>query len=322
MKFDVVTIGGASQDVYLQGEAMRATHDVRTKDEVTKFPLGEKIELDEIYFETGGGATNGAATFARQGLKTAFMGMIGDDPAGENVVKALNKEKIDTEFVVLHKKYHTMYSTFLLDPSGERTILIYRGATFDMKARDLDIKNIDAKWLYITSLAGDFELLEALLDHAVTHNIKVAIDPGAKELEQAERMKKLLPKLELIKGNKEELSQLVTHSKDPKVVLRELAAIVPYVMVTDGPKGSYATDGSEVIQAGMYEDVPVIDRTGAGDAFGSGFVAKVIQGASLEEAVIFGSANSTSVVQLIGSKPGILRKNAKLHSMDLKISSF
>ena len=67
----------------------------------------------------------------------------------------------------------------------------------------------------------------------------------------------------------------------------------------------------------MYEDVPVLDRTGAGDAFGSGFLAYYSQGHSLKESVVFASANSTSVVQKIGAKDGILHKGTVLHDMPI-----
>ena len=72
----------------------------------------------------------------------------------------------------------------------------------------------------------------------------------------------------------------------------------------------------------MSEDTPTPDRTGAGDAFGSGFVAKIIEEAGLTEALTFGSANSTSVVQQIGAKTGILRKDAQLHDMPLEVCQF
>jgi len=78
-----------------------------------------------------------------------------------------------------------------------------------------------------------------------------------------------------------------------------------------------ASDGKTIIRAGMYEDVPVIDRTGAGDAFASGFLSQWAQGKSLKESIIFASANSTNVVTKVGAKEGILHKGVKLHDMPL-----
>lgn len=93
--------------------------------------------------------------------------------------------------------------------------------------------------------------------------------------------------------------------------------LVPVVIVSDGPNGVVASDGKTVVKAGMYEDVKVIDRTGAGDAFASGFLSQWVQGKSLVDSIVFASANSTSVVQYIGAKTGILHKGVKLHDMPL-----
>ena len=69
----------------------------------------------------------------------------------------------------------------------------------------------------------------------------------------------------------------------------------------------------------MYEDIPSVDRTGAGDAFGSGFLSQWAQGADLAPSLLFASANSTSVIQFIGAKKGLLRRDEipQLHSMPM-----
>ena len=89
------------------------------------------------------------------------------------------------------------------------------------------------------------------------------------------------------------------------------------MIVSDGPNGVVASDGKTIVRAGMYEDVKVVDRTGAGDAFASGFLSQWATGKSLKESIIFASANSTSVVTKIGAKPGILHKNTRLHEMPI-----
>jgi ribokinase len=91
----------------------------------------------------------------------------------------------------------------------------------------------------------------------------------------------------------------------------------PVIIVSDGPNGVCASDGKTIVQAGMYEDVPVIDRTGAGDAFASGFLSQWLLGKSLKESIVFASANSTSVVSQIGAKQGILHAGVSLHDMEI-----
>jgi sugar/nucleoside kinase (ribokinase family) len=113
---------------------------------------------------------------------------------------------------------------------------------------------------------------------------------------------------------------LLVDGKSSEELVRRAAQITETVVLSDGPNGVLATDGKVLVNAGMYEDVKVISRLGAGDAFGSGFVAMHAQGKSLQEAVTFASANATSVVQHIGATIGILHKGAQVHDMPLDIS--
>ena len=121
--------------------------------------------------------------------------------------------------------------------------------------------------------------------------------------------------------NKEECAQIV-HGSTLEELLRHAAHYCRVVIISDGPKGVLATDSQTIVRAGMYEDVPVVDRTGAGDAFGSGFLSQWAQGKSLEESIIFASANSTSVVTKIGAKAGILHKGVALHHMPIDSKPF
>jgi len=82
--------------------------------------------------------------------------------------------------------------------------------------------------------------------------------------------------------------------------------------------GGIATDGQETYRFGIYEDVKVKDTTGAGDSFGSGFLAHYAAGRSFEESLVFGSANSTSVVHHLGAKAGILTGQEELHPMPIQ----
>ena len=113
------------------------------------------------------------------------------------------------------------------------------------------------------------------------------------------------------------MQQLVEGS-DLESLIRHGLYLVPTLLVTDGANGSMASDGKTIVRAGMYEDVPAIDRTGAGDAFASGFLSRWVEGGSLRDSVIFASANSSAVVAKISAKAGILHKGARLHEMPLQ----
>lgn len=314
----IVSIGAAVQDVFLQGKIFAAHRE--EGEYVQEFELGSKNEVESITYSTGGGATNASVTFARQGLHSMYMGRIGHDIAGKAVMDDLHKEGVDTSLVDYDPVNGTGYSVILLAPNGERTILTYRGASkqYELTARDLG--DVKPDWFYISSLSGDFESLKTIVDYATKNNIKIAINPGKGELHHNSHFKALLPAFTILGVNKEEM-QMLFDGDSTDAALHKAAQQIPYLLVTDGPKGSMASDGTNIYKAGMYEDVKVVDRAGAGDAFNSGFVAMIARGESMETALAFASANSTSVVGQIGAKTGILHESAKLHSMRIEATS-
>jgi len=281
-----------------------------------ELPLGSKLEVDTITFSTGGGACNAAVTFARQGLDSAFMGRLGHDPAGEAIVKDLRREAVATDLISYSHQYQTGYSMILLAPNGERTILTYRGASTDFETATLPLQRAHADWFYVTSLAGNIGAWQAIIAEAKARHIKIAANPGEKELEQADRWRELLGDIELLSLNKPEMQRLFP-GDSPTDLARAASWQVHYVVVTDGPHGAAACDGRDLCWAGIYDDVPVIDRTGAGDAFASGFVSVIARGGSLQEALRLASANSTSVVTQIGAKSGLIRAGQSLHEMTI-----
>ena len=316
----IVTIGKATQDVFLKSaDAFKEFEHKGVKYE--QLPVGQKLDLDEVIFATGGNVTNAAVTFARQGIHSKYSWCLGNDTSSETILQSLDKEGVDTHHVFQSDTFSASYSAILMLVGGERTILNYKGTMPTFRDPELDITVIDeGDWIYISSL-GDMELLEKIIARAAEHNVKVMLNPAGVELEHTEKLKALLQDVEVLAVNKEE-AQIIVHGETLEELARHLNNLCPTVLVSDGPNGVIATDGKTIINAGMYEDVPVIDRTGAGDAFGSGFLSQYAQGKSLKEAVVFASANSTSVVQFIGAKEGILHKGVELHDMPLTEKEF
>lgn len=315
---NICALGAASQDVFLSGKGIKAQLDPQTNEYVEEFKLGAKLNVDAVTFSTGGGATNAAVTFARQGLESHFIGRVGNDIAASGVLQELDKEHVDTSLIITDKSAGTQYSTILLADSGERTILIYRGAAnghLPEEYEKIDYGRYD--WLYISSFSGAMDALEVIITNAKKQGVKIALNPGAAELEQADKLRGLLEDIDVLLMNRDE-AKLVVSGEDSEELARHALHYCDTVVVSDGPNGVVATDGKTIVKAGMYEDVPVVDRTGAGDAFGSGFLSQWAQGKSLKDSVVFASANSTSVVTKIGAKEGILHKHTELHDMPLE----
>ncbi len=179
----MLAIGAAVQDVFLShSDEFKPVTDKKADETFMRLELGAKADVNNINFTTGGGATNAAVTFARQGLHAQFMGTIGHDPAGQAVLDDLDKEGVDTAHVNYSKRYNTGYSVLLLAPNGERTILTYRGASTHYDAKHFDLSEANADWLYVSSMAGSMQVLNKLFNQAKELGMKIMFNPGKREL--------------------------------------------------------------------------------------------------------------------------------------------
>jgi len=316
----IVSVGKATQDVFLTSTSVFKPYKYKGV-MYEQLPLGQKLDLDEVHFTTGGNATNAAVTFARQGLHSIYTWVLGNDISSETILSELDTDGVDTSSVVQHHTIKPSYSTILLASNGERTILNYHGKMLPTHYRMIDLEKLDnADWLYVSAL-GDIDLLEKVISRAARKGVKVMLNPSNKELKQTAKLRALLSDVTVLSVNKEEAMQIVAGDSIEELA-RRATRYCPVVLVSDGPNGSVVTDQQTIIRAGMYEDVPVTDRTGGGDAFASGFLSQWSQGKSLKSSVIFASANSTSVVTKIGAKAGILHKGTELHEMPLDERNF
>lgn len=315
----IVSLGSALQDIYLIDHDDLVPTQIGDTAIFGKVLMGSKVDIDKISYEVGGGGVNSAITFARHGHEVVFMGNIARDPAGAAVIKTLARESIDDSYVNFLERKTTGTSVVLLDDnSGERTILTCRGASEQFgNFNENDLELIQPDWLYATTLRGDMDTLERFFKKAHELGVKVMFNPGVKELERVDVLTGLLKYVDILNVNKEEAAQIV-----PGVTLTELLyhlqGYVGVAIITDGAMGGIAGDGAEVYRFGVYEDKKVKDATGAGDAFGSGFLAAMAAGKPLKSSLVFASANSTSVVSRLGANRGILHGHEKLHPMPIQ----
>lgn len=311
----IVSIGAALQDVYLVDHDDFGTN---SRGFFNQLELGTKVDIDKIQFSVGGGAMNAATTFARNGHESIFMGCIANDPAGTAIINSLDDEGIDSSYITYIDRAQTGYSVLLLAPSGERTILTCRGASakFELLNPD-DLETINPDWIYVTTFRGNMDMLDQFFTKAKSLGSKIMFNPGNLELQHRRKLLGLLSDVDVLLVNKFEAKQIVEGSSLTELIGR-IRNYVPAVIITDSNQGAIATDQIEVYRVGIYEDVRVKDSTGAGDAFGSGFLAAYANGKSFKDSLIFASANSTSVVQKIGSKAGIINQNTKLHNMPIQ----
>lgn len=319
MAFDVITIGTATKDVFLESPLFKVLKDPEHLErlgfktgEAECFALGAKLDVDLPFFTAGGGAANAAVTFARQGFRTAALAKVGDDASADAVVAELKRERI-TAFLPRHKKKGTGYSTILLAPGGERTILVYRGAGGTLEKREVPFAKMKTRWAYVAPGEIPFPVMQEIVTRLKKAGAKVAMNPSRDYLSLArEKLEWLFARLDLVSVNREEASYATGVAyENERGIFKRFDDMVPGIaLVTDGPRGAVASDGSYLYRAGIFKERKVVDRTGAGDAFGSGFVAGLMRTNDIHYALRLASANATSVVERVGGAAGALTERA------------
>ena len=313
--FDIITFGSATRDTFLRlkKEGYRILEEgEKFEERALCFPLGGKIFIEDMKVFSGGGATNTACTFNNQGFKVACFSKVGTDKRGEAIIEELKKFKVDTQFIKKDKRYPTAYSA-ILSLKGERTILIYRGACHFIEKEEIPWEKIKkVKWFYLAPLSGESsKVFASLVDFAHNHKIKIAANPGNTQLSLGEEiLKPILSKIDILILNKEEASFLtkIPREKEIEIIKKIISLIKGIVVITKGKEGVVVSDGKYIFEAGTPEVLP-FEKTGAGDAFGSGFLSGLLQKNDIEYAIQLATANATSCIQKIGAKNGLLKKD-------------
>jgi 2-dehydro-3-deoxygluconokinase len=294
--FDIISVGSAVMDVILKSPNLRLGEPL---------PPGGKVEVEDLFLATGGGGTNTAAGFARLGLKTACIARFGDDLFGDFLSQELEKEKFDQKYLMPRKGDRTDYSTIILYQDGSRVILVHRGKTrvdetiFPWSALE------ETKWFYIASLEGNVGLLTKVVEKSAEKGIKIALNPGSRELKEKEKLLSIFPKVEALVLNLDE-AILFTGEKEENRALQKIAQIGPKtIVVTQGKKGAHLFSQGKHLFSETYEH-ETVDELGAGDGFSAGFINGLVKGLAPEDSLKMGMANGASVVTKIGSKPGLL----------------
>lgn len=208
--FDVVSVGSATQDVFIKSDLTKIIRlsDVVAEKEFLCYDYGSKVNIDDIQFLTGGGASNTAVSFARLGLKSAFVGKVGkNDDAGMRVIRELESEGVDVRHAKYSGTYSTGYSVILVSYEGDRTVLTFRGANNSLDESDIDPSVFgETLWLYMSGLSGrSAEMATALARRASEAGVKLAFNPGSSQLKtKVKGLRDILAVTEILVVNRQE----------------------------------------------------------------------------------------------------------------------
>lgn len=271
-------------------------------------PFGRKPPYERVdIVKSVGPSPNVAVSIARLGYSASLMAWVGDDATGVEGIEYLKTENVDVTPMITEAGKATSY-WYVLCYKADRTMLV-KSEKYKYEWRDPATK---PAWIYLAYLGEDsWPLHEGLLDYLERNpDVKFALQPGTFQFKWGlEKMAPLYRRSDIVLMNREEAMEVtdLPHEsvKDLANGLHELGPEI--AVITDGPNGSFVSENGRVLTIPNYPDpVPPLERTGAGDAFSSTFVAAIVAGESVETALSWAPINSMSVVQQVGAQRGLL----------------
>ncbi|GAI91035.1 unnamed protein product, partial [marine sediment metagenome] len=239
-----------------------------------------------------------------------FVGCVGEDYFGEIARNNFIKEKINIDYLKVSKTQHTGMAFILVDDkTAENMIVVAPGSNMEIdiplveNARDI-IVSAD---IVLLQLEIPVEIVEHVIKLVYKSNNTISIlnpAPG-KKLE-----KKVLEKVSLITPNRSELELITNRSVNTveeaeKAAKEIISAGVKNVIVTLGKEGALVVNSKETTHVPTFEEVKIVDTTGAGDAFNGGLAIALSEGKNLVEATYFANAAASLNVTKIGTAPAM-----------------
>ncbi|MBI4138091.1 MAG: carbohydrate kinase family protein [Candidatus Wildermuthbacteria bacterium] len=306
--FDVISIGDTQYDVFLELE--QETKVLKNPEDGFSYlgvVFGEKIPVKKYTAVPAvGNSANVAIGVSRLGLRAALYTVLGKDAVGKEEADILKQEKVARDYIVWDSKRGSNFSA-VLNYKAERTILVHH------EPREYALPRLAlASWVYYSSVAAGHDVLhEQIPAYCAKSGAKLAFNPGSHQLHEGpDILAPILRITEVLFVNKEEAQVLAGKEDDMTELMRKIHALGPKIaVITEGPKGAYVSDGKALRRLGIFP-APLVERTGAGDAFATGFVSALAYGKDISEAMRWGAINSAFVIQYIGAREGLLKKDA------------
>jgi ribokinase len=306
-QFDVIAIGDTTLDVFLEMDPSDAKVVCKNGDEdcVLELSWADKIPVQKITnVPAVGNAANVAVGVSRLGLKAALYTILGKDQNGKEAFEHLKGEKVAKDYIVWDKNRGTNYST-VINVKGERTILVYH------EPRDYDLPKLaKTDWVYLTAIGKNHEKMDQqIIDYVQKTGAKLGFNPGDQQLKEGfEALKPIIKNCTVLFVNKEEAEKLLGKKAEVKELLQLMHNEGPkIVVITDGSKGSYSFDGTDAYFQEVLK-VPLIEMTGTGDSYATGFISALHLGKDIPTAMKWGTTNAAAKLQHIGAQQGLLNR--------------
>tara|TARA_B100000963_G_scaffold220395_1_gene192102 strand:- start:12475 stop:13404 length:930 start_codon:yes stop_codon:yes gene_type:complete len=290
------------QDSFLaKNNLTKSTMKLVNEDEFKKLVLDLKIEETV----SGGSVANSIVGLAQLGNEVGFIGKISDDSLGTKYEEGLKKEKVRYFYSKKKELIPTGTCLILITPDSERTMITFLGTAGKIKESDIDIKAIkESKILLLEGYLWDEGEPRKAFEKAINNSSKVAMtlsDLFCVERHKTNFLDLVKNRLNITFANEQEIMSLIDAKKFDDVI--DFAkALKKLIVITRGDKGALAIDGDKINECQAKQNLKIVDLTGAGDLFASGFLHGLINNKSIIDSLEHGTKMSSKIIQIIGAR--------------------
>ena len=313
MSKKILGIGNAIVDVFVKVE-----DDFLLKNKLVKgsMKLIEKNEFESLKndikiekIEAGGSVANTMAGIAYLKGNPSFIGKVSSDEFGKTYRKSLEKINILFSYIEKKESFATGASIIFITPDSERTMCTYLGISSQLSKNDINEESIkDYELILLEGYLWDKGISEEMFKHVINlakkNNVKIAIslsDIFCVNRHREDFFKLLVNDLNILIGNENEINELMKKNNLLDSI-KELKKINKLIVITRGENGSLAVFNNEIINCESVRVQKVVDLTGAGDLFASGFFKEYLDNSTVKECLTTGSKLAARIIQKIGAR--------------------
>jgi fructokinase len=313
MSKKILGIGNAIVDVFVKVDSFFLSTNKLVKGsmkliERAEFEaLKDTIKIEKI--EAGGSVANTMAGISYLKGNSSFIGKISSDKFGIIYKKSLEKIRVDFPYPEKYENLPTGASIIFITPDSERTMCTYLGISSQLSKNDINedhIKDCEIIFLegYLWDKGTTEEMFKKIINLAKKNNIKIAMslsDTFCVNRHREDFIKLLEDDLDILFGNENEINAL-TKKNSLFESIKELQKLNKLIIITRGKRGSLAILKSEIVNCDSIKVDKILDLTGAGDLFASGFLKEYLDKSDIRKCLLTGSELAAKIIQKIGAR--------------------
>ena len=306
----ILGIGNAIVDVICKVDENFINQNNLTKGNMKLiFDLNEfKKLLSNLKIEktiSGGSVANSIVGLSQQNNKVGFIGKISDDVLGEKYEIGLKKENVDYIYLKKKEELPTGTCLILITPDSERTMCTFLGTAGKINERDISADAVKkSEMIFLEGYLWDEGDPRKAFDKAISYANKVAMSLSDKfcvDRHKPHFFDLVKNKLDITFANEEEIMSLLD-TKDFKEVIKFAKEIKKLIVITRGEKGAISIKGDDINEIGIKKNLNIVDLTGAGDLFASGYLHGYLNNFSQTNCLEKGTEMSSKIIQQIGAR--------------------